>query len=390
MFTKEQLLPYRIELSSFDVDRKPPEIDKMQTQTAWNCWLYSALNNLYANTGVYLDWEMMENYIESKWYDADSWSRPIFSSLVICDYLENYELCAYEINLVKKIKKFYTPFDFDINSIKLFKKLLDNWVMFQYIRKSWADLYQDIKQDDIVDYPISDKNMWLHATNLISNWKKWIEIGSRGDDSIYNVFSYKSYFTFLFSVMKWTIEPVVRFIYPKQKRPYTDWRNKVLWWRVDYDWAYWFQCVDLFKEYMHRVLWEPQWKVGNANEIRYNKYLCFWDWWYRLEWTGNLMQWDVIVSLQWKNWHIWVVNNMPSKDRISVIEQNWSWSAAVNWTNWDEIRVQDYSNSYWAWVWRNKKIEQNYQKEVDYVINKIKTEWEDEETMNYLRSTRRM
>lgn len=55
------------------------------------------------------------------------------------------------------------------------------------------------------------------------------------------------------------------------QRAYNDFKQKRLGKRIDYDWAYWYQCTDLIKQYLDECLW--WWKVqalGNANQIPAN------------------------------------------------------------------------------------------------------------------------
>lgn len=165
-------------------------------------------------------------------------------------------------------------------------------------------------------------------------------------------------------------------------RPYYEYKTRWLWKRVDVDKAYWYQCVDLFKHYMKNVLWINIKKSWNANEIRRNKYRCFDKNRWKFVWTKNLMQWDIIVSLQWQYWHIAIFDHVDNEWAIYVLEQNWSWSKATNWTNWDEIRIHKYNKNFRVWIRRNPKIMENYAMEVSYANKKLK------DPTNYIRSIR--
>lgn len=155
-------------------------------------------------------------------------------------------------------------------------------------------------------------------------------------------------------------------------RPYVKYKNWLIWWRVDFDWAYWYQCVDLFKDYCKRVLWIPVGKVWNANQIWTNEFWVFDKTWTQIQWTDDLMQWDIIVSIKWKYWHIWIIDRYISW-RIMVLEQNGSANPNANWTAWDEVRVQSYKPEFWTGVWRCQKIFDNLQAERAFIDAKLAT-----------------
>jgi len=122
----------------------------------------------------------------------------------------------------------------------------------------------------------------------------------------------------------------------------------MLWKRINYDHAYWYQCVDLFKDYMDKVYWVKLGRSWNANQIRYNRYKPFDKRRQRIYWTADLKQWDIIISLYGRYWHIAVVNNDWIK--VNVLEQNWVWG--WNWLRWNAIRLKQYSKRFWKWVYR--------------------------------------
>lgn len=351
-------------------------------QTASNCWIYSILNNTSLNTGIDIDAKLFEERIASYWVNEKWWGNRTFAGIVACDYVKEKELSFYEIDLIKKWKR-ASRRNINISWLKLFGRMLKAWMVISYSRKSWLDLREDVKDNDIIDNVISDDNKWRHAVNIYFDWRTFREIGSWSKNSIYNKFSYANIYTFMKSVVAWTIKPTVWFIYDKQQRPYTEYRNKMLWWRIDYDKAYGYQCVDLFKDYMDSVLGESQGRTWNANEIRQNKYNCFWEWRKQIKWTKDIMQWDIAISLYGNYWHIGIVDTVDS-EHIYLLEQNGSWSAATNWTNWDEIRVKWYKKSFFVWVWRNDKIIEDFNLEKQFIKNKINTKWPDKDTTEYI------
>lgn len=128
---------------------------------------------------------------------------------------------------------------------------------------------------------------------------------------------------------------------------YIEYKKKMLWKRVDFDSAYGYQCVDLIKDYMCSVFGIKVYKSWNANEIRTNKYRIFDKRRKKVVGTSNLIQWDIIVSLKGKYWHIAIVD-----DKYNVLEQNGSWKNSGSWIWANAIRVKQYPLSFWVWVWR--------------------------------------
>ena len=150
-------------------------------------------------------------------------------------------------------------------------------------------------------------------------------------------------------------------------RPYTDFKNKRLWKRIDYDWAYWYQCVDLIKQYADEVL--HLWKIGaigNAKNIPNNKLFRT----FSKFTTNNLMQWDIIVRTQWTYGHIAIVDRILNW-RVYVLEQNGSWKNSWNGL-WDKaIRIKDYPRSFYNIVLRDQTIIDNYNNELTVIKSRI-------------------
>jgi len=173
-------------------------------------------------------------------------------------------------------------------------------------------------------------------------------------------------------------------------RPYVEWKKKRLWKRVNMDWAYGYQCVDLVKFYIKDLLWYIAGKAWNANEMRANKYKYFDKTREQIKWTKNLMMWDVIF--RWtKKWYHVAIFDHKANWKLYVIEQNWSGLNSGSWLWANAIREQWYSSSYWTWVRRCKKIFENLQKERLFIDKKLQTlKWDTSTTLDYKNSIRVM
>lgn len=171
------------------------------------------------------------------------------------------------------------------------------------------------------------------------------------------------------------------------KRAYTDFRNKRLGKKIDYDWAFWAQCVDLAKLYCEEVLGMGKiWALGNAKDIPNNP--IFRKDWEVLKGTNDLMQGDIIIRTKGKYGHIAIVDHVAG-GKVYVLEQNWSWKNSWSWIWPNAIRVQPYSFSFYDTVLRCKKIFENLQAERAFVDEKVrKLQEEIRITNEYLATTR--
>lgn len=138
----------------------------------------------------------------------------------------------------------------------------------------------------------------------------------------------------------------------KTSMTHDKYKQKMLWKRVDYDKGYSYQCVDLFKDYADKVFGIRFWKTWNANQIRTNKYKIFDKRRKKINGTLDIRQWDIIIALIWKYWHIAVIDD-PSIG--SVIEQNGSWKNSWNWLGANAIRLHTYPltfrKGFWRFIW---------------------------------------
>ena len=99
-------------------------------------------------------------------------------------------------------------------------------------------------------------------------------------------------------------------------RPFNTFRDKRLGQRVDYDWVYWYQCVDFAKFYIDTCLWLGKvWRLGNAKDTPNAPFFADWE---KIWGTNDLMQWDIIVKTRWKYWHIAIIDRIVW-DKIYVL-----------------------------------------------------------------------
>lgn len=122
-----------------------------------------------------------------------------------------------------------------------------------------------------------------------------------------------------------------------------------IWKRIDYDQAFWFQCVDLVRHYMELVHWYKSgtfsgtafkgfqtWSPFNSNREKKT--------------SGNPKQWDVIfrwpTKANWWSWHVAIVDSVKGTN-ITVIEQNGVGTGNWLWNN--AIRISAYPLSWIIW-----------------------------------------
>ena len=115
--------------------------------------------------------------------------------------------------------------------------------------------------------------------------------------------------------------------------------NKMLWFKVDYDWYYWNQCVDMVRDYCNRIFWLNFKPVGNAKELWYQ------NWWQDFKKIPNKIttlpkQWDIVIWGNGKYWHIAIIDKAELFSFVCV-EQN-AWNG--NWDGWwnNAIRLKRY------------------------------------------------
>lgn len=129
---------------------------------------------------------------------------------------------------------------------------------------------------------------------------------------------------------------------------YKEFEQKYLGKKVDFDKVYWYQCVDLARQYSMEVFWidtgsfwgsawswyEKLWKdVRFSKTVRVKKF--------------NIPPVGAIVffspTAMWQPYgHVAICAYAQAwGDKIDVLEQNWVWTG--KWTGWDAVRINTYS-----------------------------------------------
>lgn len=151
-------------------------------------------------------------------------------------------------------------------------------------------------------------------------------------------------------------------------RPYNTFRDKRLWQRVDYDWVYGYQCVDLAKLYLEWLGFWKVWALGNAKQVPQSK--LFNTGREKIVGTNNVMQGDIIIRTQEKYGHIAIVDRIVW-EFVHVLEQNGSGKNSGSGT-WDNaIRIHAYPLKRYDMVLRCPKIIENLELEKTYIKEKI-------------------
>ena len=146
----------------------------------------------------------------------------------------------------------------------------------------------------------------------------------------------------------WIIMLLFYFYLLDMNRPYKVFKDKWIGKRIDYDWAYWYQCVDLIKQYADEVLWLWRiWALWNANKVQNSSTFKS----FSKLWVKDLIQWDIIIRTKWKYWHIAIVDHILNW-RVYVLEQNGSWKNSWNGLGENAIRVKKRENysEFWKWI----------------------------------------
>ncbi len=143
---------------------------------------------------------------------------------------------------------------------------------------------------------------------------------------------------------------------------YKEYKSLWLWRRINYDWVFWFQCVDLARDYATRVMWlpsKPFWWTAYKWWVRRN---TVFPWKKFVEWfSANIPVGSIVIfkpnvlvetkkpwilNLFWRKtrftyaWHVAIVDYIDNDWVIRVLEQNGKWTWTWVWD--DAIRLMWY------------------------------------------------
>lgn len=109
--------------------------------------------------------------------------------------------------------------------------------------------------------------------------------------------------------------------------------------RVDFDWAYKFQCVDLVRDYAKYVEYPNITTYGDAIDL-WSYWL--WDWYTRVKnsLSNNPPVWAIVFWKQWDYGHV-AIAGRSNLLWMEVLEQNWVWKSKLWW------------NKSWDWMGKN-------------------------------------
>jgi len=129
--------------------------------------------------------------------------------------------------------------------------------------------------------------------------------------------------------------------------------------KVDYDWVYWYQCVDLVKHFSKKVLWIELWGFGWSAKSWFDNGMWISSKWFikynnTPDWIPE--PWSIIFWKWWpyeQYWHTAIVV-YADINNIKVLEQNALWTWNWEWVN--AIRLHNYNYDYVA-GWYTKEVE---------------------------------
>lgn len=122
---------------------------------------------------------------------------------------------------------------------------------------------------------------------------------------------------------------------------YIDFKNKYLSSRVDADWWFGYQCVDLAKQYSKEVFGISLWRTWHAQDRFRNEK----DWvnFKKISYSAWKIPptWAIIFWAYWSYWHVAIVDEATATS-LTILEQNWIG---------DNPNTQQ--NEAWDWIWWN-------------------------------------
>lgn len=130
-----------------------------------------------------------------------------------------------------------------------------------------------------------------------------------------------------------------------------EFKNKWLWKKVDYDSAFWAQCVDLARLGTKELFWIEIWTFSWSALNWWNTWSPFKsdeNWiWTRIANSTNIfpMQWDIVFFDKTSvnpYGHVAIVDEWCTGSKLNVIEQN-AWSGNWDWLWNNSIRKHTYN-----------------------------------------------
>ena len=104
---------------------------------------------------------------------------------------------------------------------------------------------------------------------------------------------------------------------------YIRYKREVLGHYVDADWYYWYQCVDLIRDYCQKAFWFRMWRLPSAKMA---DNITTFPWWIMWSWNSwdKMKKWDIGVTGGTKDGHIFIVDRLEP-DWFRMLEQNGIW-----------------------------------------------------------------
>lgn len=119
---------------------------------------------------------------------------------------------------------------------------------------------------------------------------------------------------------------------------YNQYKKKVLGTFIDADGYYWYQCVDLIRNYCREVYNYNMWRLPKAKDANL---ITTFPWWKWIEITDgiNCKPWDIGITWGTIYWHIFIIDKVYNEG-YDILEQNWSWKKSWAKIPWNEIRIR--------------------------------------------------
>jgi len=134
---------------------------------------------------------------------------------------------------------------------------------------------------------------------------------------------------------------------------FNNYARDMKWNRVDFDWAYQYQCVDLIRDYAKNNNYPEITTRWNAIDL-WKKWLGSWYTRVVNSMWGSPPVWAIILYSTWTYWHI-AIAWRSSLLWVYILEQNWAtWN--WNWLGGDAIRItRNFYRGCLGWFVPNNK-----------------------------------